>query len=280
MEPQIAGMGNTEIPAVKRPSQSKKWCFTYNNYEDGDINNIIELFDVLCKKYAFKREKGKEGTNHLQGHITLIERRRLTELKAYEVLSKFHWEVKKGNETENDIYITKIDTSVDDKIYQGGYIKNLKLERKLKIITELRPFQKLIVNLLGDFDDRKIHWVYDLKGGNGKTSIMKYIDFHYNAICCSSGKDSDIYNLFWNYIDKDKKMVDWLNQLDCFIYNVARNHTFKQYTLLENIKDGFLTNSKYECGTMNFNSPVVIVLANHLPDMDAMTEDRWNIINI
>ena len=79
---------------------------------------------------------------------------------------------------------------------------------------------------------------------------------------------------------KQKKNVLLLNNLDCFVYNVGRKHTFKQYTLLENIKDGFLTNSKYKCGCMNFNSPVVIILANHLPDESSMTGDRWNIIRI
>ena len=270
-------LGNTE---TQSHSQHIHWCFTYNNYALNELIALEILLKELCKCYAFKKELGKEGTPHLQGFLTLLKKTTLIGLKTYKLLSTFHWEVRKGNELENILYICKEDTSVDEIIYQYGFIKKLNIIKSLIVIKELRPFQQDIINLLSLKDDRKIHWVYDPEGCKGKTSIMKYIDYYYNAICCSSGKDSDIYNLFWNYIDEDKKNVLLLNNLDCFVYNVGRKHTFKQYTLLENIKDGFLTNSKYKCGCMNFNSPVVIILANHLPDESSMTGDRWNIIRI
>jgi len=271
------GLGNTETqPQV----QHIKWCFTYNNYELDDIKKIEEVLTLLCKCYCFKKEIGAEGTNHLQGHITLLKKCCLNGLKKHDIFSKFHWEVKKGSEIENDIYICKSETSLDNVIYQYGYIKKLHIIQPLKLITILRPFQQQVIDLINKKDDRTIHWIYDETGFSGKTQLMKYIAYYYNSICCSSGKDSDIYNLFWNYIDGKEKNVILLNNLDCFIYNVARNHTFKQYTLLENIKDGYLNNTKYETGSMNFNGPSIVILANHLPDKTAMTMDRWNIIII
>jgi len=273
-------IGNTDI-APKRPKENKRWCFTLNNYTTDDIVALGFILQAECSKYAFKKEKGKEGTNHLQGYFVLNKKRRLTAIKALgDSLNRCHLEICKGSDLENELYICKQDTSIDCVIYQYGYIKQLNLIQSLKVITELRPFQKLVMECIDIKDDRKIHWVFDAEGGKGKTQLMKYIDYHKHAICCSGGKDSDIYNLFWNYIGGKAKNVGALNNLDCFVYNVARNHTFKQYTLLENIKDGFLTNSMYECGTMNFNSPSVVVLANHRPDMEAMTGDRWNIIEI
>lgn len=274
------GVGNTETPPI-RTKENINWCFTLNNYSTEDITSICFILSEVCKRYAFKKEKGAEGTHHLQGFFVLLKKKRLTAIKALgDCLNRCHLEICKGSELENQMYICKEETSIDCMIYQYGFIKKLNIIKSLKLITELRPFQQQVLDLIEQKNDRIIHWVYDQAGGTGKTSLMKYIDYHKHAICCSSGKDSDIYNLFWNYIEKDKKKVNLLNNLDCFVYNVARNHTFKQYTLLENIKDGFLTNSKYECGTMNFNSPSVVILANHLPDLEAMTRDRWNVISI
>lgn len=270
-------LGNTETQAR---NQHINWCFTFNNYALNDLTDLEIVLKELCKCYAFKKEVGKEGTPHLQGFLTLLKKTTLAGLKKHNILSTLHFEVRKGSEIENILYVCKEETAVDNVIYQYGFVKELHIVKSLNVIKELRPFQQDIVNLLRLKDDRTIHWIYDSKGNAGKTSIMKYIHHHYYAICCSSGKDSDIYNLFWNYIGKDEKNVLLLNNLDCFIYNVGRNHTFKQYAALENIKDGFICNSKFECGVMNFNSPVVIVLSNHLPDYGAMTGDRWNVITL
>jgi len=270
-------LGNTE---TQPHNQHTRWIFTYNNYELSVLNDFEIVLKSICKCYCFKRELGKEGTNHLQGHLTLLKKTTLLGLKKHLILSTLHWEVKKGSEIENDMYVCKEDTVVDGVIYQHGYIKKLNIIKNLILITVLRPFQQTIINLIPLKNDRKIIWIYDREGGKGKTSIMKYIDYYYNSICCSNGKDTDIYNLFWNYIGKDKKNNNLLNGLDCFIYNVGRDHIFKQYSLLENIKDGFLVNTKFECGSMNFNSPTIIIMANHEPDRSRMTEDRWDVREI
>ena len=207
------GLGNTETPA-KRPTEHVKWCFTLNNYTTSDIEALCFILSSQCKHYAFKKEKGKEGTPHLQGYFVLLKKKRLTAVKALGAcLNSCHLEVCKGSELENQMYICKEDTSVDCVIYQYGFVKKLSIIKSLKVISELRPFQQVVIDLIEQKNDRTIHWVYDRAGGAGKTSLMKYIDYTKHAICCSSGKDSDIYNLFWNYIDKNKKNVALLNNL-------------------------------------------------------------------
>lgn len=270
-------LGNTE---TQSRSQHIYWTFTFNNYGLDDLEIFVALLKELCKCYAFKKEKGKEGTPHLQGFLTLLKKTTLIGLKKHKILSTLHWEVRKGSEMENIIYVCKEETSVDNIIYQYGYVKKLEIIKELILIKDLRPFQQRIIDLLDENNDRRINWVYDQTGSAGKTQLIKYIEHYYNSICCSGGKNADIFNLFWNYIDEDKKNIKLLNNLKCFVYNVGRDHIFKQYLVLENIKDGFITNSKFKCGVMNFNSPVVIVLANHAPDLTAMTEDRWNVITI
>lgn len=115
------GLGNTETPAQ---NQHIKWAFTYNNYGLDELVAIEDILKILCKCYCFKKEIGVNKTPHLQGHLTLLKKTTLSGLKTHSMFNKFHWEIKKGSEIQNDLYICKTDTSVDEIIYQYGYIKN------------------------------------------------------------------------------------------------------------------------------------------------------------
>lgn len=72
-------------------SEAKRWCFTLNNYSEEEYN----LFELLEWSYLIiGKEKGKEGTPHLQGYIELKKARRLTALKKENL--RVHWEKLKG----------------------------------------------------------------------------------------------------------------------------------------------------------------------------------------
>lgn len=53
-------LGNTNS---SRLAKCRNWVFTLNNYMDSEVINITEL---KCK-YVFQKEKGENGTPHLQG---------------------------------------------------------------------------------------------------------------------------------------------------------------------------------------------------------------------
>jgi len=57
--------GNTN----PRPNQCKRWCFTFNNYNQEDYTNLIKTFTKMNIGYIIGEEVGANGTPHLQGYI-------------------------------------------------------------------------------------------------------------------------------------------------------------------------------------------------------------------
>ena len=101
----IQRLGNS-----KQVSPARKWCFTFNNYEEGDIDKIISSDSSI--KYSIGKETGENGTKHLQGYIEFDVKKRPTSI--FKFTNKIHWEVALGTKEQNLIYTQK----------DGDYIQN------------------------------------------------------------------------------------------------------------------------------------------------------------
>lgn len=83
----------------------KSWCFTINNYVQEDIVKLEELAadgTVTCMFVA--RERGEEGTPHLQGYVTFKASKRLLAAKAA-INGRAHLEPSRGTRQDNRRYI-------------------------------------------------------------------------------------------------------------------------------------------------------------------------------
>lgn len=88
----------------KQSNQSKRWCFTVNNYNDEDI----ELFQSLdCRYIIYGKEVGEQGTPHLQGFVVFTTNKRLTGMKKIHPTA--HWEVAIGTTEQSIVYCSKED---------------------------------------------------------------------------------------------------------------------------------------------------------------------------
>jgi len=85
-------------------SSAKNWCFTLNNPEIDD-NKLEFVLQQLASYYVFQLERGDSGTEHYQGYVQFSARKRLSALKK--ILPGAHWEVAKGNATQNTTYCSK-----------------------------------------------------------------------------------------------------------------------------------------------------------------------------
>ena len=64
------------------------WCFTLNNYNEEDI----KMFDDLeCQYLIYGKEKGENGTEHLQGYVQLSSKKRLPGMKKIHDKEKTHY---------------------------------------------------------------------------------------------------------------------------------------------------------------------------------------------
>lgn len=84
-------------------SQSKHWCFTINNYTQEDIDN---LNNIDCAYVIYGKEKGENGTPHLQGFISFSKRKTFNGIKNA-LGSKTHIERTKGSPKQAADYCKK-----------------------------------------------------------------------------------------------------------------------------------------------------------------------------
>lgn len=82
---------------VHKMSRAKHWVFTLNNYTSEDEERIREAAEHF-KYVIFGREVGESGTAHLQGYVSIGERKGLSWLRAT-ISPRAHFEVMHRNST-------------------------------------------------------------------------------------------------------------------------------------------------------------------------------------
>lgn len=264
LEPMEPARGNTKTLAKKdRNNQMIKHFMTFNNYSKSDIDKIVETMEPICKQFIFQEEIGENGTKHLQGCFWLKKKMRWSQ---FNLPNKIHWEKVKDWKSAVE-YCSKEETR-NGNIYSHG------LPKQLKIINELRPWQKTICNIIKEEpDDRSILWVFDESGCMGKTVFSKYLYAKTDAIIATGGGNKDIACMLAIL----KKNGRDLNDKTTFIFNFPRSTEGISYKALESVKDGLITSVKYESSTLVFNSPHVICFSNELPNLKKLSKDRWKI---
>lgn len=258
------GGGNSISPPVMLVSTinpAKCWAFTLNNWSDDEYHQMCAICANVCAFTLIAKEVGTSGTPHLQGYLEFKTRAR--PMSVFKDNKRIHWEKAKGSRQDNIAYCSK-----------ENLVFNIGLPKPIKIITDLRPFQLDIEKLiLTEPDDRTIHWYYDSVGNIGKSAFIKYCVVKHSVCYIAGGKYSDIMNIIFN-TDMDK--------INCVMLDIPRaNEGNVSYASLESIKNGLISNTKYETGTKVFNSPHVVVFANFAPKhMYKLSADRWRVTNL
>lgn len=292
---------------------SRHWSFVYNNYEEVDIQVIINYFETLNAEYLFQKEKGESGTPHLQGHVSFRDKRRWTQTKkqlkdAGVKKPNWHWEICRSidhnlkycsDEDKRDGGEEAIFTNIPqdeieaavDRVNTGSTRgatnqrkrKNASNSTATKFTAEelripplhmLRKWQREVVDLVsGEPDDRSVHFFVDADGGTGKSLLSKFLVFHHGAIVVG-GKTNDIAFHVKQTIDQGKP-------LKCVIVDIPRvASSFINYQGIEMCKNGLLFSGKYESGQILFPPPHLIVFTNQWPDETKLSADRYHIHEI
>lgn len=263
MEKMTDAAGNTGTAARTRDLQCTYWCFTFNNFEVEQVEQMEQILRHECKWYVFQEEVGKEGTPHLQGTLCLKVKQRLTQLKKI-IDPSIHWEPTKSVKASL-VYCTKKETATG-KLYVYG----IDVPEPI-LVEEPRGWQLQVMDIINsDPDKRTIHWFWEPRGGVGKTSLCKYLVVKHNALMLT-GKSNDMYHMIAQHANKRKLIL----------VDVPRStQDYLNYGAIEQIKNGLVFSGKYEGCQIVFNSPHVIVFANEEPVYSKMSEDRWNVIKI
>lgn len=136
-------------------------------------------------------------------------------------------------------------------------------------LTELRPFQRHLMQVFeSEPDDRTIHWVYDKKGGAGKSRFAAHLRDYHNALILE-GKKNDAAYLF-----QGQPIV---------VFDLARTQEDSckgLYQLAENIKNGHVHSGKYVPVNKTSAGSHVVFFANFPPPEGTFSEDRVNLIDL
>lgn len=247
--------GNTKPPA--RITQSKYWCFTWNNYPE----NWLEQMEQVKCLWIVGKEVGESGTPHLQGYLELQTKARWSEFGLPKTI---HWEKRKGTREDNIRYCAK-----DGDVYGP-------LAPEEIVITpyeELKDWQKEIVEKsFTKANSRDVNWYWSSKGGVGKTEVQRYLCATQKDRCLFvNGKGDNIRCAIALHIKETGVMpkVICMN-IPCSVEHIS-------YTAIEEIKDGLMFSGKYESRMVLINSPHVFVFANQEPNYEKMMSDRWKV---
>jgi len=163
----------------------------------------------------------------------------------------------------------KVDTRVngpwsDSKIYQG---KDLP--------TTLWKWQQDVMDRCKlPADDRRVNYVFDPKGNMGKSKFVKYMAFHHQSVMLPWGRTGDLLNL-----------VCKLGARNSYFFDLSRTKPQDWgrddiSAAMEQIKNGYIVNLKYETGAFFMDPPHVWCFSNQPPNMDSMSYDRWYLWTI
>ena len=144
--------------------------------------------------------------------------------------------------------------------------------------TELRPWQNALFQLIQQPSRREIIWVKGVRGNEGKTWFQNYIQ---SLFGCGRVAQLDLKAKTASALHALRKFP--LATIDVFFFNVTRaiNYETCCYDVLELVKDGMATASKFNSEVIRFRTPnVVVVFSNHDPDVKQMSKDRWKIYYI
>lgn len=273
-----AGSGNsstdpllTAESEIKIPYQTKKFCFTVNNWTSEQYSMLLAYCIKYCHKYIIGKEIGESGTPHLQGAIWLRTRDRFSGI-LNKVGFHFHIEKMEGSWPQSMRYCKKDGDYVfkDDSYiepYDGFDLPNH---------SQLYRWQHQIVEQLKlPPVERQVNWYWSHLGGVGKSKFIKYLHFHNpNILVCNQAGHKDV--MF--YVSENLKDP---NGKPTIIFDLHRDAQNKiSYKTIEVLLNGLIFSGKYKSNALIFKNPHLFIFANSPPDDDCtrMSTDRWNIV--
>ena len=144
--------------------------------------------------------------------------------------------------------------------------------------VQLRPWQEDAMKYFDAPSERQVIWIRGKNGDEGKTWFQRYVQsfYGYNRVVQLDLriKHASICNVL-------KKRS--LAQIDIFLFNDARSVSGEEinlYRILEDIKDGQATATKYDNDNIRFRTPnTVIVFSNCYPNLNKLSKDRWIVLH-
>lgn len=239
-----------------------------------DVNWLAGQLTEWCKKWVFQLEECPEtGKKHLQVRISLIKKKRRSEV--VHLPFKGHWTPTCNNVHEGQTfnYVMKADTRVDGPWSDKDWETPPPLTRQLKSFMEqpFRPWQKQVENWCKETDDRSIKMIYDTQGNSGKSIMAEYLEYKKLAFELPPMRImEDIMQFVFGFKEQKVYLIDMPRAM-------KKDKLGEFYAGLECLKNGVCYDKRYSAKKRRFDRPQIIVFTNVLPNWEFMSADRWEI---
>lgn len=238
-----------------------------------------------CKNWVFQIEECPTTKRlHFQGRVSLKTKMRCDTLAGKARLCDInaHWSPTSTNAVTNAEfdYVMKEDTRVEgpwkDRETEIKHEIPDKLDTVIKMEREgLKPWQQTIVDMCNIYDDRTIDIIFDRKGGIGKSSLLKYLDDKDRKLAYQVPTIANIKDLMQAVMS----IIKGKGLRKSFVVDFPRGVSHKAQNALwcglEDLKNGFVYDTRYKYDYIRFNEPRVFVFTNTLPPVYLMSKDRW-----
>ena len=140
----------------------------------------------------------------------------------------------------------------------------------------LRDWQEALMQKLTlEPSDRKVMWYHEAVGNTGKSFFARHLSRHHGAVQVGMMKRDDLLHVLAHRITEQTKVVVF-----DITRTVAVDNPFMLYEVLEMLKDGQISSGKYESTVRTIHPVHVLVFSNAAPRVEAMSMDRWDIVEI
>lgn len=241
------------------------------------FTDVLRQLKGFVKKLSFQLEEGDTGYRHFQGRLSLIKKRRKSEiLKLFKAKGRqcpryFKPTTNAKFLTGDEFYVLKEDTRIDGPWTETEYQKNFYIPRQVRELEKLRPFQQSIIDDALVWDTRHINVVLNTRGEVGKSRLVAYIRAH------RCGRVLPFIN---DYKDLMRVVMDMptskLYLLD-MPRAISKEKLYQLYSAIETIKDGYAYDDRYKFREKVFDCPNIWIFTNSKPDLSLLSMDRWRI---
>lgn len=115
--------------------------------------------------------------------------------------------------------------------------------------------------------DRKVTWVWEATGNEGKSWLADYLGIKRNAFIITGGAYKDIAHAF--------------DFQETIVFDFSRDQQERvPYQLMEDFKNKRIFSPKYDSTVKRAVKCKLVVFANFPPEKEKLSIDRWDIIHL
>lgn len=312
---QLADTKNVEVAGKKFRLNNQRLFLTYKTHLD-KAKTTAFFYDRNVKEVIIAHEAASSDTNYEHSHVYVDFGRNFqsTNSRVFDIAS-IHpnikaiksakhleniWAYLCKEDKENEYLLERLTTqTLFDKVSACKTIQDVMKMAKspsdamgLKTLYEFKPRPEVECAPLihqwqidlaeelrrersthgTDAEIREIIWYYDGVGKTGKSGFMKHMRLTDDIVGMTqfNGGANVAQNI------KNRLEEGWNGRT--VIIDLPRDaENLGLWSPLEQLKNGYLTATKYQGGDLIFNNPNVVVFANFWPQYHCMSIDRWDI---